>query len=524
MALALCGYAALFFVYYATTQAHRDSLRANSTYIEFERHIRDAAANQQIALTASLSDRAVDSGLAKAAAIRFVDLARSAAQTNTVPAFQEHFQSILSGVTMIEDSLSGPEINLDRLRDGLRSAQQALDLLVLIAGEGRKAEWDNLMEGSHSSLLILLALIGACAFVVAAMGYLIAAHIRRTFSNVIRINSCIADGVTEVDIPRGHDRTEAGHMYATLQLFRENATARHRLEAAARDEAAARARRQQYIEAQIARFRDRAREMLTAVASNMFEMRTTAQTLTRTAEETPGRANAAAAAADDSSCNVQATASAVGQLAASISGIAAQVIDASAAVNDATQSARTTDALVDTFVDAARTIGKIVETIRGIAEQTNLLALNATIEAARSGDMGKGFAVVASEVKSLAHQTAGATNDIASQISAIQQASEASAEAIKTLAQSVERAHLFAMSIRDEIETQRAATSVISHNVQRVASQTQMVATNMSGVTVSVDATLQSAAMMERASTAVVAETEALRETINNFLEDVASA
>lgn len=138
--------------------------------------------------------------------------------------------------------------------------------------------------------------------------------------------------------------------------------------------------------------------------------------------------------------------------------------------------------------------------------------------------MGKGFTVVAAEVKSLAHQTAGATNDIANQVSAIQHASAASAEAIKTLAQSVERAHLFAKSVRDEIETQRAATSVISHNVQRVASQTQMVATNMSGVTVSVDATLQSAAVMDRASTAVVAETEALREAINTFLDDVASA
>lgn len=384
VALALCGYAALFFVYYATTQAHRDSLRANSTYIEFERHIRDAASIQQIALTASLSDRAANSRLARAAVIRFVESARSAAKNNTVPAFHQHSQSILAAVTMVENALSEPEINLERLRQGLQSAQQTLDLLMLIAGEGRKAEWTNLMEGSHSSLLTLLALIGACAFVVAAMGYLIATHIRRTFSNVIRINSCIADGVTEVDIPRGHDRTEAGHMYAALQLFRENAAARHRLEAAARDEDAARARRQQYIADQIGRFRDRARDMLSAVASNMLEMRTTAQTLTRTAEETAGRASDAAAASDESSCNVQATASAVGQLAASISGIAAQVIDASAAVDDATQSARTTDALVDTFVDAARTIGKIVETIRGIAEQTNLLALNATIEAARS--------------------------------------------------------------------------------------------------------------------------------------------
>lgn len=289
--LALCGYAAFCAVYYATTQSHRDSLRANSTYIEFERDIRDVASSRQIALTASLSEDAVHPGHTGAAARRFVDLARSAVRANSVPALDDHFQSILTGVTMVEESLSGREINRERLGQGLQAVQQSFDLLVLIAGEGRKAEWNNLMEASQLSLLTLVALISACAFVLAAVGYLIAAHIRRTFANVIRINSCIADGVTAVDIPEGHDRTEAGHMYAALRLFRENALARHRLEAAPRDEEAARARRQQHIEVQISHFRDRTKDMLSTVARNMVKMRSTAQTLTQTAEETAGRAN-----------------------------------------------------------------------------------------------------------------------------------------------------------------------------------------------------------------------------------------
>jgi len=395
---------------------------------------------------------------------------------------------------------------------------------VLIAGEGRKAEWENLTAGSQSNFKTLIALIVAGAIVVGGLGYFVTATIRHVFADVIRINSAIAGDASNIDIPNADTRTEAGKMYAALRIFHDNTLAKTSLEASARAEATKRADRQQRIDASIDTFRRRVQDLLGAVGGNMNQMQATARELARSAAENAGRANGAATASDQASTNVQTVAAAAEELAASIGEISHQVIETTNVVLKATNDARATNETVAGLTAAAQKVGEVVNLIRAIADQTNLLALNATIEAARAGDMGKGFAVVAAEVKSLAGQTAKATEEIARQIAAIQNSTRYSADAIKLLAATMEEVNAYAAFIAGAVEKQGEATAEISRNVQQAAILTQRVAGNMAGVTSAVGETTQSAALVERASVEVVERTADLRQAVNVFLDDVAAA
>jgi uncharacterized protein len=199
---ALCGYAIFTFEYYTIANGYHELLQDNSTYVELERHVRDVSTSHHFAMFVATNVAALPAETVKSAAVQFVEAARSAAKANTVSAFEFHFGPILSGAMMVEDAVSKPTIDLEKLREGLDAAAQMMNLLVLIAGEGRKAELDNLMERSQFNFVPLIAMISAYAFFVAVMGYLITAHIRRTFANVSRTNSSIANGDRGVDAGR----------------------------------------------------------------------------------------------------------------------------------------------------------------------------------------------------------------------------------------------------------------------------------------------------------------------------------
>src|SRR5690606_41209346 len=142
---------------------------------------------------------------------------------------------------------------------------------------------------------------------------------------------------------------------------------------------------------------------------------------------------------------------------------------------------RETNGKVESLVDAAQKIGDVVKLIQAIAEQTNLLALNATIEAARAGEAGKGFAVVAGEVKSLATQTARATEEIAAQIAAIQAATGDAVKAIGEIGATIKEIAQIATTIAGAVEQQGAATQEIARNVQQAAAGTRAVSSNIAG-------------------------------------------
>ena len=222
-------------------------------------------------------------------------------------------------------------------------------------------------------------------------------------------------------------------------------------------------------------------------------MHSSAEAMTSTAEEASRQSTAVAAASEQASTNVQTVAAASEELSASIVEISRQVAQSASIAGRAVDEAAATNKSVQGLAEAAQKIGDVVKLINDIAGQTNLLALNATIEAARAGEAGKGFAVVASEVKSLANQTAKATEDIASQVDAIQSATNTPSRRSRASAKTIGEINEIATTIASAVEEQGAATKEISRNVQQAAPGTNDVSSNIAGVTQAAGETGQSA-------------------------------
>jgi len=253
-------------------------------------------------------------------------------------------------------------------------------------------------------------------------------------------------------------------------------------------------------------------------------MEATASSMKENAEQTDRQAIAVARAADESSGGVQTVAAASEQLASSITEINRQVASSSSLTTRAVDSVRRTDHTVRALSESASRIGDVVNLITSIASQTNLLALNATIEAARAGDAGKGFAVVASEVKSLAQQTARATDDIAAQIGQVQQASQGAVEAIREIGGLIEEVGAITTSIAAAVEEQGAATSEIARNVQQTAASTRVVTSNISGVSRAANDTGAAASQVLSAAGDLSRQAETLSLEVNKFIDQVRSA
>ncbi len=261
-----------------------------------------------------------------------------------------------------------------------------------------------------------------------------------------------------------------------------------------------------------------------SVAAAATELETTAQTMARTAEQTSERSTTVSAAAEEATANVSVVATAAEQMGASVGEIAQQVSHSTEIAGQAVERAQTTNDTIESLAQAAEKVGEVIKMISDIAEQTNLLALNATIESARAGEAGRGFAVVASEVKSLATQTAKATEDIASQIQSMQEITGQSVEAISAIRATIDEMNEVSMTINAAVEEQAAATQEIARNTQEAATGTQDVSRNISQVLEGANETGAASSNVVDAAGELGQQAETLRSQVQEFLRNIRAA
>ncbi|MBB4315743.1 methyl-accepting chemotaxis protein [Roseospira marina] len=327
-----------------------------------------------------------------------------------------------------------------------------------------------------------------------------------------------------VEIPARDNRDEIGDMAKAVQVFRDGMQQADALAAEQAEAARARVQHAERIESLNRAFDHGVTGVLRTVATAAAELQETADSMASIAEETNSQASTVATASEQASTNVQTVASAAEQLSSSISEIGRQVQQSNDIAHKAASEAERTSQTVSGLADAAQKIGEVVVLITGIANQTNLLALNATIEAARAGDAGKGFAVVANEVKSLATQTARATEDISHQIESVQSETKTAVEAIASIFEIINQISDVAAAIASAMEEQNAATQDIARNIQQASHGTAEVTHTIAGVTEAARASGAAAESVVRATGTLNEQSTALRTMVEQFLSDVRTA
>jgi len=302
----------------------------------------------------------------------------------------------------------------------------------------------------------------------------------------------------------------------------EDVTEHQRLEKE-RDEMAAREERRSQIDQAIGAFRKRIENLLRVVGQSAAAMKATATHLSGTSGEASQNAAGAVDSSEEATASVRSAAIAAEELAASIAEIARQVEQTNNVVHDAVEEADSTNHEIAALAEMAQKIGDIVGLIRDIAGQTNLLALNATIEAARAGESGRGFAVVAAEVKTLAVQTANATEEISQQILAVQTSTTNSVAAIRRILERMHEVSRYTSSVAASVEQQNAATGQISHGVNQAAEGSSSAVAVFGKVAIAVNEARHSAQTVLKASEDVEKALGELRTEVESFLGQVAA-
>ncbi|CCD87243.1 putative methyl-accepting chemotaxis protein [Bradyrhizobium sp. ORS 285] len=384
------------------------------------------------------------------------------------------------------------------------------------------AELDAMLAQAMQTMIIAAVV---AALLVLALTMLAVSRVTKPLSAVTEALTAIAEGRENVDIKSDERGDEIGEIARSLVVFRSAASERRRMR---EEQAAAATAAVEQRKAELQRFVDSFQASIGGIIDNVLtssgEFEREARQLTQTARTTADLSGQSAGASETASEHVRTAAAASDELSGSIAEIIRRVQESNAIAAEAVKQATATDQRIKELSDAGNRIGDVVKLITSIAEQTNLLALNATIEAARAGDAGRGFAVVAQEVKTLAGQTAKATEEISSQIANMQTVTQESVDAIKAIGSTIERINEIAASISGAVELQRAATQNITQSVRSAASGTAEVVNNIRSAARGAGETGESSNRMFASAQALSGESLRLKAEVQKFLDGMRAA
>ncbi|MDG4603085.1 MAG: HAMP domain-containing methyl-accepting chemotaxis protein [Defluviicoccus sp.] len=364
-----------------------------------------------------------------------------------------------------------------------------------------------------------------CAAVIALIALLVRTMVSRPVAAMTGVMTALAEGDSSVAVPGLGKADEIGAMAEAVQVFKENAIAKARLENEQEElKRHAEAERREAMNRLATKFEADVSGVVQAVASAAAQMQATSEAMSATAGETSRQAAGVASASQQASSNVQMVAAAAEELSASIREISRQMAQSHTMTQSAAGEAQTARGTVKALAEVAARIGAVVTLINDIASQTNLLALNATIEAARAGDAGKGFAVVASEVKALATQTTKATDEIAAQIASVQGQITGTVGAIEGITATIGSINEIAATIAAAVDEQQAATSEIARSVEQAATGTQEVSSTIDTVTAAAGETGTAAGEVLTAARQLSQQAATMQDFVGRFVREVRAA
>jgi len=499
------------------TTAHADLYRAiglKSQGVE-EGIIRDAANH---ALTA------VASAMKAADALRGNALSDAALVTRVIDGLTVYQKAAKDMVAVVNEDPFVAAMLMNEAQQRYTAAEK--DIAALVArSDAVRAEVDAAAKQTlaRSEVQAIAAAIVALIVSLGA-GLLLARLLSRPIRAMTAVMGQLAGGNLKVELPDADRKDELGAMARAVVVFRDNAVEAGRLGEEKSKADAVKAARAEALEKLMRRYELKVGEVIQRLTSEAGTMRTVVETLTSTAVHADERSVAAASASEETSANVQTVAAAAEELAASIAEIGRQIHQSVEVARTAVDRSANASAVIATLAASADKVGEVVGLINAIASQTNLLALNATIEAARAGEAGKGFAVVAGEVKSLAAQTAKATEDIAAQVNAIQTAVKAAVAAIGETSKIVSTIDEISTSIASAVEEQDAATKEIARNVQQASVGTKDVSNNVAAIKSAVGESRQRVADVRQTADAVAAQSADLRQEFTEFRDGIRAA